>query len=173
MSTAHTTEYVTHEELETMLDTRFREHSKSFEDKLAEFVALLRLDIENQGIIYTNEMKKQLQLQRLWFQEDMKKQMKETLDEALEKALTKQRLQFNEDTARHIGALTEEYQWRISAVGEKVDLIWEKCERKYAEIDTKINSHEEKLEWLGEFLPKNSKFLRRNKDVGRAGKKSN
>lgn len=106
MSTAYATEYVTHEELETILDIRFREHSESFEGKLAEFVALLRLDIENQGIIYTNEMKKQLQLQRLWFQEDTKR----IVDEALEKALTKQRLQFNEDTARHIRALTEEYQ---------------------------------------------------------------
>lgn len=132
-----------------------------FNDKLGEWISVLRIDMENQRIVFENSMQKQMQLQRFYFQKDM------------EELMVKQREQFNADIARHMTTLGEEYQWRLSAVGEKVDLTWEKCERKYVELDQKDLVLAEKVALLEEYLPSYPRNHKGKAQSPRVNKESN
>lgn len=56
---------------------------------------------------------------------------------------------FRHDMERYMGSLNEDYQSRLSAVGEGVTGTWEKCERKYielGEVDKKLDTRVERIE---------------------------
>jgi hypothetical protein len=133
------------------------EQEQRFDHKLADWLSVIRTDIENFRIIIFQEMRKESELQRFYFQQHM------------EEVMVKQREQFNADITRHMTALGEEYQWRLSATGEKVDLIWEKCERKYVELEQKDMLLAEKVALLEEYLPT---YPRNHKGFAQLGRKS-
>lgn len=142
--------YVTHEQLHKELS----EQDQRWDQKLANWLSVLRTDIENFKVVIIEEFKKESQLQRIYFQQDMEIIMK------------KQREEFGAEMTRHMTALSEEYQWRLSAVGEKVDLTWEKCERKYIELAETDKTLAEKVTLLEEYLP------RRSSRKGRASRRT-
>lgn len=128
--------------------------------QLSEWVTILRTDMENHKIVFFQEMRKESELQQLKFVQRM--------EEHGEIILKKNREQFNEDMTRHMTALGEEYQWRLAAVGEKVDLTWEKCERKYVELEQKDMVLAEKVALLEEYLPSHP---RNHKGTAQSGRK--
>ncbi len=91
------------------------------------------------------QLEKSMAQIRLWIQEDTRR--------IVEELLLAQRDGFNMDVVRHMSVLAGEYQWRLSALGEKVDLTWEKSERKYAESDKHDMLMSEKVALLEQYLP--------------------
>ncbi len=64
-----------------------------------------------------------MEVQRQAYADDFKRYFKE------------QNILFNARIERYICTLSEDFQSKLQAVGEKVDLTWEKCERKYQDLD--------------------------------------
>lgn len=91
------------------------------------------------------QLEKSMAQIRLWIQEDTRR--------IVEELLLVQRDGFNMDVVRHMSVLAGEYQWRLSALGEKVDLTWEKSERKYAESDKHDMLMSEKVALIEQYLP--------------------
>ena len=149
-------------DLRVELNLRFTEQNLKFERILADWLIVTRTDIENFRIVTVQEFRKESELQRYQFRKDM--------EEFNEKLLKKHREEWNVDMARYMSALGEEYQWRLAAVGEKVDMTWEKCERKYVELERKDMTLADKVTLLEEYLP-NHPSPRQHKGKKQPGRK--
>ncbi len=117
----------------------------------------LHKEFENFTIVIIQELRKELELQRSYFRQDMEIMMK------------KQREEFNADVVRHMSVLAGEYQWRLATVGEKLDMTWEKCEREHDAFEQKDMTLADKVALLEEYLPT---YPRNHKGIGQAGRKS-
>lgn len=121
----------------------------------------LHKELENSRAILIDEFRKESELQRYKFRQEM--------EEFCEKLLKKQREEFNADVVRHMSVMTGEYQWRLATVGEKVDMTWEKCEREHGAFEQKDMTLADKVALLEEYLPT---YPRNHKGMGQAGRKS-
>ncbi len=120
----------------------------------------LHKELENSRAILIDEFRKESELQRYQFRQDM--------EEFFEKLLKKQREEFNIDVVRHMSVLADEYQWRLAAVGEKVDMTWEKCEREHGVFEQKEMTLADKVALLEEYLPT---YPRNHKGAAQASRK--
>jgi hypothetical protein len=121
----------------------------------------LRKELEDSRAILIDELRKESELQRYQFRQDM--------EEFFEKLLKKQREEFNEDVVRHMSVLAGEYQWRLATVVEKVDMTWEKCEREHGAFEQKELTLADKVALLEEYLPI---YPRNHKGAAQASRKS-
>lgn len=121
----------------------------------------LHKELENSRAILIDEFRKESELQRYKFRQEM--------EEFCEKLLKKQREEFNADVVRHMSVMAGEYQWRLATVGEKVDMTWEKCEREHGAFEQKDMTLADKVALLEEYLPT---YPRNHKGIGQAGRKS-
>lgn len=122
----------------------------------------LHKELENSRAILIDEFRKESELQRYKFRQDM--------EEFCEKLLKKQREEFNVDVVRHMSVLAGEYQWRLATVGEKVDMTWEKCEREHGVFEQKEMTLADKVALLEEYLPT---YPRNHKGAAQASRKGN
>lgn len=120
----------------------------------------LHKELENSTIVIIQELRKELELQRSYFRQDM--------EEFCEKILKKQREEFNVDVVRHMSVMAGEYQWRLATVGEKVDMTWEKCEREHGAFEQKEMTLADKVALLEEYLPT---YPRNHKGAAQASRK--
>ncbi len=134
-----------------------QEFRADIDTHFVDWLSTIRTDIENSRIVAIEEFKKESQLQRYYFRQDMEIMMK------------KQREEFNADITRHMSVLAGEYQWRLATVGEKVDMTWEKCEREHGVFEQKDMTLADKVALLEEYLPT---YPRNHKGIGQAGRKS-
>jgi hypothetical protein len=120
----------------------------------------LHKELENSRAILIDEFRKESELQRYKFRQEM--------EEFCEKLLKKQREEFNVDVVRHMSVLAGEYQWRLATVGEKVDMTWEKCEREHGAFEQKEMTLADKVALLEEYLPT---YPRNHKGAAQASRK--
>lgn len=121
----------------------------------------LHKELENSTIVIIQELRKELELQRSCFRQDM--------EEFCENLLKKQREEFNADVVRHMSVMAGEYQWRLATVVEKVDMTWEKCEREHGAFEQKEMTLADKVALLEEYLPT---YPRNHKGMGQADRKN-
>ncbi|MCF7865467.1 MAG: hypothetical protein K9M11_03105 [Candidatus Pacebacteria bacterium] len=121
----------------------------------------LHRELEDSRVVLINELRRESEIQRYQFRQDM--------EEFYEKLLKKQREEFNADVVRHMSVLAGEYQWRLATVVEKVDMTWEKCDREHGAFEQKEMTLANKVALLEEYLPT---YPRNHKGTAQSSRKS-
>lgn len=49
-------------------------------------------------------------------------------------SMEEQRVMYEDEFNRHVSSLAEDYQARLEAAGERIQLVQEVCDRRYAEL---------------------------------------
>lgn len=66
---------------------------------------------------------------------------KKDMDEVyqfIREAMEEQRLFYQDDFGRHVTSLAEDFQARLKTAGDKMDMIWDKCDKRCAELENNI-----------------------------------